>query len=280
MTVPAIPKIKLGVIEARVKAVLGAIMQGTPEPWDYARCQRLALSLHYIIDERDVPTGHIFQTLVQYCGRPVDLRWAAVLAWQLVARSFELKLGALQPYENPIRDEWVPMEIYGATPAPWREDKRGQLLTLHCLAGSPAGHRLRKKFPEDWLAFLAYRIGYNRRIQYDHEPKDLLGFRFWGYLKVPKTGATDELDFEDWQVDKQTKTHNVAILRLRKRFELDLEKVSEDNIEQYSCPFGYDHYCSSCHRTAASCIAAPNRERVDVGRPLVDGTPTGDPEPS
>jgi hypothetical protein len=204
----------------------------------------------------------VFQTLLQYSGRVLNDRLMDLLGRQFVARLKELRAGVLQPFSAPVRDEWVPMEVFETRACVWQDTKPGIILKLYCLAGHPAGHFLEKKVPERWLAYLAYKIGFTVRTQYDYNPFNFVGLRFWGYL-LAQEPPRDFLDFEDWKIDGSMKKHNKTIIAKRMRFDIDEEKRGAI----CSCAFDYDHYCSECAQSIHTCIAAPSRERTYDGSP-------------
>ncbi len=236
-------------------------------------CHVLAHNLHFAFDT-DVLVDDIFQTLLQYVGHPLDDRWSDILARQLVARQKELRLGVLQLYERPSRDEWVPIEVRRLTPCVWREDRNGQFMELYCLGGHPAGHTLKKKVPEAWLSYLAYKVGFSRNMPYDQDPYMFVGLRFWAYLQAARRGAND-LDFEEYQLGSQLRSHNRLIIARRSRF--DFRPGSEPR--DCSCPFDLDCYCSDCTHSVDECVASYLRERTYVRQPRLDGETASVGEP-
>jgi hypothetical protein len=200
--------------------------------------------------ETDETLVNLQNTFLQYANRPVDERFARVLARQLAARAKTLTRGPLLAYERPVKPEWVYLEVTGLKAALWRGEKSGVDLQLDALSGHPAGNLLHLKVPISWLSFLAYRIGFSRRVRYDDEPRLFVGLRFLGYLK-PRLDST-EPDFEDWFIDKQCKKHNVQIIKLRTRF----------SYEKAECPFDFSHDCWSCTKDVASCPASYLRSQI------------------
>lgn len=265
MASPKLPKVDLAQLETLHLDFFRMFQRHIGQPLEGGLCRRLAMNIHYALDS---DPEAVFQTLMQYQGRELSTYWCRLLSWQLVGRRAELQAGPLQLFEHPIRDEWVPMEILSLRPCIWRTDQNGQYLDFHCLSGHPAGHTLSKKFPENWLAWLAYRIGYSRRLRYEYEPEEMTGLRFWGYLRAVED--SEELDFDEWDVDRQCKQYNQRILKRRRRFDVDLDRMTETQAEEYSCPFDHDHYCSECTRSVTECMASMNRERTDVGGPVLD----------
>ncbi len=258
---PPLPRSKLVSLDPLHYDFLAVLHRFRGQVLTTGLCGHLARNFSAALD--DVSETNVFQTLLQYVGHELDAYWSSLLARQLVARKEELEYGVLQLFTKPLRNEWVALEVYKATACVWRENAKGVYLHLYCLTGSPAGHVLRKKFPETWLAYLAYQIGYTRRMQYDYEPTSLTGLRLWGYL-LAAPGQQGELGFEDWKVDAGMKAYNQSILKLRARFDIDLDRIPESKLEEYSCPIDADHYCVQCHCSVQQCIAAYNRERVYV----------------
>lgn len=274
MALPKLPRNQLQAVDSLHLELLDLFQKFVGQELTAELCKRLAYNLQFLLgpsSERDL----IFQTLMQYERRMLTARQADILARQLAARKRELEDGVLQLFEELVREEWVAMEVYRVEKCAWRETQAGVLLSLYCLNGHPAGHILQKKFPEPWMAWLAYQVGYSRRLPYDYEVKCFTGLRFWGYLVASKWNPR-ELDFRDWSVDTKTKKYNQQILRRRLRLDLDLESVREDTLGQYSCPFDKYIYCSDCRCTVHECSASYIRERIDVRRPPVDGASADD----
>lgn len=269
MALPKLPRLRADLEQHHVE-LLELFLRHVGTALDSTAANRIAQESQYILGG-DVTAEPIFQTLMLYAGRKVESRWCDLIARQLTARIAELKGGPLQIFERPLQDEWVPLEIYSMKGCLWRESSNGQSITFYCLAGHPAGHRLTKKIPERWLAWLAYQIGYSRRIPYDYDPTELIGMQLWGYLKAAAEEDND-LDFQHWQVSNGQKKHNRAILRLRRRFDIEPHKVPDDKVGEYSCPFELDTYCSQCRYPVAMCIASPNRDRINESGSVVDDT--------
>lgn len=220
-------------------------------------CHRWALSLQLGVDAFDrVDQRKLLQSLMQYEGKRLTRRWVDVLARQLAARLNELRVSVIQLYDQPSRAEWLPLEIYTMRRVPWKADQAGQELQLYCLAGHPAGHLLPRKVPERWLSWLAYQIGFTRRLQYN-EPTDLVGFRFWSY-GVP-AGDPPEFDLQSWATDSKMRQWNQSIIRLRRRLDIEAERIPDGKEGEYTCPFGYDTYCHECQKNALDCRASFHR---------------------
>lgn len=277
MVLPKLPRNKLENLDAAHADAVDMFHKFIDEPLTATLCKRLAHNLHFALKNSPNP-DRIFQTLMQYENKVLTNKWCNLLARQLIARKDELDIGVLHLFDTPTRDEWVALEAYSVEHCPWRNGQAGVQVTFYCLTGHPAGHLLKKKFPEPWMAWLAYQIGYSRKLPYDYDVERFVGLRFWGYLTTSDRNPL-ELDFEDWRVDPKMKRSNLAILRRRMRFEVDLDSVRENTIGQYSCPFDKDIYCSECRCTIWECNASYNRERVYVGRPVLDREPSGHREP-
>ena len=270
VTPPKLPRVNLDKLDASHSDFVKMFWRFSGEKLTSELCKRIAWNVEGALE---VSANLCYQTLMQYEGKVLDSKWCALLARQLVARQDELDVGVLQLFDRPIRDEWVALEIYKLTACQWRDHGQGMLIDLYCLTGHPAGHTLKKKFPEGWLSFLAYRIGYSRTVRYEHDPQELVGLRFWGYLLAARRDPND-LDFEDWKIDVKLKRDNQSILRLRHRFDVAPEKLSgEIESAKYSCPIDSDNYCSQCECSVDSCRAAYNRERMYVDR-VVGGGPS------
>jgi hypothetical protein len=188
------------------------------------------------------------QTVMQYTSEKLSTRTISLIASQLAARHNELARGPLERFRIAnVNQEWVPLEILGLQQAVWRDTKPGIQLKLECLAGTPAGHVFDRKLPLNWLNYLAYQIGFTRRMPYPDDRFWLFeGLRFWG--SMVKLDERDELDFVDFSVDSNMKKLNKEILKLRLRYDI------ESDVE---CPRGFEHECSSCQVSCHECPAAP-----------------------
>jgi len=268
-SLPKLPRNKLGDIDFFHDDFIKLFHHHAGERLSPDLCKRLAWNIEGAVD---ASRNHVYQTLMQYEGRVLNDRWCNLLSRQVVARLGELKSGVLQLFDRPIREEWVALEVYQVDACEWGDNQPGVLMNLYALTGHPAGHVLQKKFPESWLSFLAYRIGYSRRIQYDQEPHMLTGFRFWGYLK-PSQRDPNELEFDDWQIDAKLKKANQSIIKLRHRFDMEPERIPDGKEDEYSCPIDSESYCSECSCSVRECCAAYNRERTYGSRVMGGATP-------
>ena len=257
---PRLPVNRLGALDRAHKELQRACARHIGAPLDRESCRKIALTAHFLVEQETLSVDMLYQTLLQYEGRVLTNEWCDLVTRQIVARASELGM-PLQLFERPIRDEWVALEVHNAEQCAWRDTSAGVLLTFYCLTGHPAGHRLSKKFPESWLAWLAYRIGYSRRLPYDYDYTQLIGLRIWAFLLRAQQGRTG-LDFEEWKIDPRVKKTNQSILRKRMRFEVDLSRIPDSQLEDYTCPFEYEHYCSECQQTDNVCVASYHRGAI------------------
>jgi hypothetical protein len=192
--------------------------------------------------------SNVVDSMLPYCGDfgAYDKR---TLAYQLSGRAQSLKLHPLQPFYRPTHDQWVPLEVLATVPATWNGTKPGTDVKFLALAGQPAGHQLVRVFPTSYFRFLAYKVGFNRKYQYNDDPRWLIGFRFWLHLKR----ATDDnprLEFDDWQMSPWMLKHNRAIIKLRCRFEVE---------DADDCPHGRTDECVDCPLGVKECHASTHR---------------------
>ncbi len=209
--------------------------------------KRFAHELNSVTDG-DMLFEPLVFTFLQYEGTTLTSGFAAILAMQIAARRDELDKGPLLLYTQPVRSEWVPLEIQGLTSCVWRNNERGIKLDLLAMGGHPAGHVLTKKVPESWLAFLAYQMGCSRRLTYPHEPWVLTWLWLWGYLVPDADGAM--LNFVKWGVPPWMQKRNKEILRRRLRFTITPTPV--DPI----CEYDFDWDCNSCTKGRHECPAS------------------------
>lgn len=253
---PQLPKVSLPKVERAHLFFIDQLNGWHGEILDDDKCA----SICRLISLPDPQSGNLFETLLQYAGRRVDDRLKDMISRQLAARMKELEHGPIQMFSDPVISEWVPMEVFRVVECPWRDNALGCRLKLYCLSGRPAGSFLYKKFPESWMAYFAYRLGFSRRVQYDYNLSHFIGLRFWGYV-VSVELSDGKLDFEDWKLDSGMSKHNKTIIAKRTRFDIDPDKLGVNS----SCAFDFDHYCHECPKSIHSCIAVPNRERTYAG---------------
>ncbi len=205
---------------------------------------RWARDVSVLLDLPSKSVNNLVETFRQYVDTKVDRPFVSLLADQLAARERELTTGPLIGFVQPTKREWVPVEVLNVTSDVWRDDKPASLFVMRALGGHPAGHILTRKFPNTWLNFLAYRVGFSRRIQYDFESRHFIGLRFWGFV-VPQEGST-EIVFEDLNISPSFKKANQRIIKLRTRFDY----------EAAECPNDFQHTCFECTIEKSQCPAA------------------------
>jgi hypothetical protein len=208
---------------------------------------------------------NLYQTLLQYADKPLSVGLCHTISRQLAVRRSELGSSVIQACPAPVYNEWIPVEIYRMDKCSWMDGKPGVSISMYCLGSSVAGNMLVKRVPESWVSFLAYNIGFNRRLQYDYNPKQLIGLRIWSYV-IPNPEKPDLMDFADWGIDPQMRKHNRAIILKRNRFEIE-----DDGSGNCSCPFDYEHYCHDCSKTSCDCIASIIRG-MKYDQPIVWGS--------
>ncbi len=203
---------------------------------------QLALTLDYCGDLK-----RYRDTMLQYTGSKVTLAFCKRVSLQLAARQDELRKGPIIYFQRPTKAEWVPLEIQSLQTCMWHSkagDRAGIEFVMLALGGHPAGHLLRRKFPLAWLGFMARKVGFGRRVQWDDEPQHFLGLRFFGFLK-PREDSTD-LEFSDWEVPPKLRKYNYQIIKLRTRFDYELAE----------CPRNLQHYCWQCPHKRSQCMAS------------------------
>ncbi len=240
------PSVKLDKILAKAAAHRGFFAPRRGQVLTSNLAALWAQEITYAEKGSDAFGDNLRYTLLQYVGQAIDDAFIHLLSRQIAARQKELRFHMLVAYTKPLAPEWVAMEVASLRPAAWRGDKPGVELVLEALTGHPAGHQLRHKVPRSWLSFLAYRVGFTKRMQYDDEPRLFVGLRFFGYLK-PQPDSS-ELSFDEWHISARLKAHNTTIIRLRTRFEHDVD-----------CPNGFDHDCWACPKRISECPASYHR---------------------
>lgn len=242
------PRISLITLRQRRADVEEVFQRYIDTPIDVVLARRLAMELSSFSDGQ-LPFDLMFDSMAQYVGRVLDQVLIDILSMQVAGRFKEAKTSVLKAFTYPERSEWVPLEITHTAPYAWRGRYPGTALTLYAWGGQPAGHSLVKQVPDSWLRYLAYVIGFSKRWRYEDEPWALRGLMMWGYL-VPDEEAT-ALNFEKWEMSKQMKSTNTAMVRRRMRFQARKE-IPEDAL----CPFDYDHSCCECEKRRTECLAA------------------------
>ena len=203
---------------------------------------------NHISDLLGTHVGHTTDTLLQYLGT-LTREQVELLAWQFGGRKEELRRGPLQRYWRPTVDHWVPFECRGIRPTVWRQDEPGIELELFGLGFQPAGVTLKRIVSEAWTRFFAYQVGFNRRTQYDDQPKHLIGLWFWLHLKTAQEGDA-QVEFDAWQMSPWMLKHNREIIKLRTRFDVD---------NGPECSYDLEIPCLECVRTSRECVAAVRR---------------------
>ncbi len=226
---------------------------------DIAR--QLARRADYIFDKYEI-FENAYPMILQYESQILTVKTADLLSRQIAARVLELEARVLPVFRNIVSPEWTPMEIVAIKEAIWKDTEKGHQFSFLCLSGTAAGHTIVRKFPEKWLSFLAYQIGFNKRMNYPYEPKIFLGLRISGLL-VPSQRDEGQTDISEWQISKPMKKRNVGILKLRTRY----DKLHREGPE---CPKGLDNDCSECMKTSTQCDASyiriQNGRRSNVDR--------------
>jgi hypothetical protein len=250
-------RFRLSKLDELVKALDGEMREYVGTMLTVPTCKWLASSINSHFT--DVEWEHVFQTLLQYAGQLLSPELSLMLSRQFAARVDELREGVLLKTEVPSHPAWILLEIINVDEALWKKDKKGVLLSLYCLTGQTAGVIIKKTVPEKWLAWLAYQIGFTRRITYDYDPRYLLFLRFWGHV-IPLEGGKD-LDFDEWNMDSNCLQSNKIKIKLRARLDFDIR--SQDT----TCKNGMDCYCWECPYTRLECDGA-TKGPLDVIRKL------------
>jgi hypothetical protein len=251
------PAINLRKLDAACSEVAAFLRLAEGEPLSPELIRRLLKGASYAADY-NIPPVNFEQTLAQYSGKVLNASWRKLLARQIAARRDELMVRPLLPFDRPTRPEWVPIEILSLEETVWNETKSGHQLTFFCLAGTPAGYTLKRKFPTRWLAWLAYQIGFSRRVMYQDDPQVFIGMRVWAHI-APSTDPSQTMDIVDWDVSSAMKKHNRIIAYRRMRFDLRPSLTRDGDPGSGACPYDLDCYCRECTHTSASCEASYNR---------------------
>ena len=224
---------------------------------------QLARRADYILDRSDI-FENVYPTILQYESQVMTAKTADLLSRQIAARLLELEARVVPVFQYIVVPEWTPLEIIAIKDAVWRDTEKGQQFSFLCLSGTAAGHVLVKKFPEKFLSYLAYQIGFSKRMNYNFEPKVFLGLRISGLL-VPSQREEGQTDISEWQISKNMKKRNVDILKLRTRY----DKLHKEGPE---CPSGLDNDCIDCMKNSNACPASyirmiNGRSSMDKGAP-------------
>lgn len=208
------------------------------------------------LDHEACTAGNMAQTVLQYVGEKPTVELLRLLAAQFAARHNELLIGPLDRFGTAVITEWILLKVLRVQQAVWRETSPGAELLFECVTGKPAGYLFKKKLPDGWLSYLAYKIGFSRRLIYPDDARYLVGLQFWG-LTVSAEKA-ESLDFSDWDVDAKSRKYNQHIIKLRLRNEIN---------QDIDCPFDYSDECISCTKTVSQCEAAFLRAEDDSRQP-------------
>ncbi len=239
---PPLPYFRLTDVQFTTATLTRAFREYRDQRVTPALALRMAIDAGKALD--GVPEVNLHQTFIQYTGQVVDERLEGILAAQMAAREGELSRAPIVAYDRPTKPEWVAMEVVSVTPAVWRENEAGTIMGFKAMSGHPAGHLLKRKFPNPWLNFFAYQVGFSRRIEFDLDPRHFLGLMLWGYL-VPVVDSP-EIKFDDWDLSSAFKKHNLRVIRLRTRLDYELA----------DCPNGFDHHCFECPVGRDECPAS------------------------
>ena len=221
--------------------------------------KQLALRADFIFEKMEI-FNNVFPMILQFESKLLTAEVADTLSRQIAARVVELEARVVPVFQGIIVPEWTPLEIIDIKEATWKEDQKGQQFSFLCLSGTAAGHVIVRKFPEKWLAYLAYQIGFNKRMNYNYEPKVFLGLRISGLL-IASQRDEGQTDIQEWRISAHMKKRNVGILKLRTRY----DKLHKEGPE---CPNGLDNDCSECMKTSKQCDAS--YIRINNGRHSMD----------
>jgi hypothetical protein len=187
--------------------------------------------------------AQIKQTLLQLIGHRPSKPQMTRLGWQLVGRQEEMDRRPIPMVDTPAANGWVAVRIDSMSDISWSDDKPGYSLNMFVLSGSAAGFTIKRNVPAGWTRFIAYKVGFSRRMEYQDEPKHLIGLVLWAYAVSKPEG----LEMTAWNIDDKMLKHNKAILKLRNRHFFD------DGPE---CPFELDTECVECTRLTHECQAS------------------------
>lgn len=186
----------------------------------------------------------IRQTLLQLVGQQPSKAQLTRLGWQLVGRQEEMDRRPIPMVDAPAANGWVAVRIDSISDISWADDKPGYKLSLFAMTGTPAGFKLDRNVPAGWSRFIAYKVGFSRRMEYQDTPEHLVGLYMWAFIVSKPEG---KLEMEAWEMDDKLLKHNRAILRLRNRHFLS---------NPPECPFELDNECVDCTRSTHECIAS------------------------
>jgi hypothetical protein len=199
----------------------------------------------------------IWLSLMQYEGKLLADKWIQIIASQLAAREHEWEFYTIMPFESVLTPEWVLVSIDDVKPCVLGSNKQGTELHLKAMYGKPAGHMLIKRVPTSWLSFLAYRMGYSRRITYNLDPRYFTGLMIWMYV-IPDPNNPKGFDISSWAVTNKVKVNNRSVIVRRHRFDYPDAIFKRDGTvnEDYDCHLGLDCSCEDCTVPAQQCNAS------------------------
>jgi hypothetical protein len=235
---------KLDGIQAQIRTVFQPFVSG---PLSEAVVATVAPKLSAVLNS-EYPVANIHQTLLLQLRPVITDAWVSFIGRQLAARSDELNVGPIMIYEQFAFDGWLAVEISGAEPSVWKDNKPGFKLSVYILDGNPAGHILKRNFPASWLVGKAYEMGFSMRRQYDDDATGLVGLRARVFAVRDKESG--EPTFEKWLVPSGMEKWNKEIITKRMRFEV-FTRSGDD-----PCPYEYDHYCNECPVSYIDCHAS------------------------
>jgi hypothetical protein len=257
------PSLKLAKLDTACYELFAVFRRLKGTRLDEGQIDKLTGLIAYELRKYHIPPQNVKHTLQQYIGKALTPQWCQLLSRQLTARASELAIRPLLPFDRPLQSEWVPVEIVKTTATMWNDTKPGQLLTFFCLAGSPAGYSLKRKFPTRWLAWLAYQVGFSRRAMYQDEPHTFIGLRVWAHI-TPSSNEHQTMDILDWKVSPEMLKHNKLIVRRRLRFDVEPGYTRSGDPSPANCPFDFDHFCHECPKFPSDCEASYRRLAKDT----------------
>lgn len=185
---------------------------------------------------RGAPLYNVYGSIWAHEGSRLTEALIDHLAHQLSGRFDELVSQPLQAYLRPTKSGWSAGQITDMQYCRWKDDRAGRIMRLRTLVGQSAGNHLTVKLPESYLRRLAYELAFGRRMTYDDDPRQFLGFVCWYWVSPDvESGTYDILSFGE---SSWMRKWNRELAKKRSRFSLDLP---ED-----PCPHQYPHLCWGC----------------------------------
>jgi hypothetical protein len=243
-SLPKLPRLKVDDIQLTRHSIQHLMRQRLGETLTPRTLTGIGQGIAEILDSNK--PEHVIQTMIQYSGRALDQQLLDTLTGQIAGRESSLSEGPLVAYQRPTRAEWIAVEVQSLKPVLWQEDKPGVQFMLHCFNGHPAGHQVKHRFPESFLYYFAYRLGFSRRVEFDGDARHFIGLRFWGFMRpLPDS---EEVRFEEWDLCPAFRKHNRGIIYLRTRHDAENPKAE--------CPHDYEHHCFECSVRRTECRAS------------------------